>query len=325
MLKVKKLIFAILIFFIAINFLLFSAEYILRFIGLGQMPLYQTNLSYRYYLKPNQNLKRLEGKKIIVNDLGLRANKNWIDNNSKKILFYGDSVTYGGGYIDNDEIFSNLVCEKLNRKIKNFTCGNAGVNGYGTDNILNRMIYGDIHDEKFLVLTLIGGSAFRSLVNIGSTPSFTETPKYFPALKEFIYWLLWKTMNKLRKNDWWFEGQIDKNYLVAKKSLKNLNEHLNLLSSKKNIIVILHPNKEQLDKVNDVNKKNLVIKYNLLKEIFLNPENKFYQINLEDYLVKENYDKFYYDDIHLSLEGHNYLSDIIYKEIIKVLEKNTDN
>ena len=83
----------------------------------------------------------------------------------------------------------------------------------------------------------------------------------------------------------------------------------------------MHPNKEQLEKVNNANKRNLVIKYNLLKEIFLNSENKFYQINLEDYLVKENYDKFYYDDIHLSLEGHNYFSVIIYNEIIKVLEK----
>ena len=75
--------------------------------------------------------KRLEGSYVTINEAILRSINPW-NSEKKKILFLGDSVTYGGSYIDDKDIFSSKVCEKL----KNFICGNAGVNAYGVLNIV---------------------------------------------------------------------------------------------------------------------------------------------------------------------------------------------
>ena len=231
--KLKKLIFKLLIIFLSLSFLIIFFEFVLRIIGLGTPVLYNTNLSYRYYPKPNQNIERF-GNKIIINNLALRTNDDWLekDNNKTKIIFFGDSVTYGGSHISNENLFSSLVCAELNLKNNSYKCGNAGLNGYGSDNINNRIIYGDL-DPDIYIVTLIGDSGFRSLVNIGSTPSHSELPKYLPALKEFTYWTLWRMMMNLRQNDWWFKGHIDQNYNIAKLSLNNLKKKLKIL--KKNI------------------------------------------------------------------------------------------
>lgn len=279
-------------------------------IGLGNPILYETNLSYRYYPKPNQNIERF-GNKIIINNLSLRTKDDWQEEDNKKIkvLFFGDSVTYGGSQVGNKDLFSSLVCAKLNKKNNSYKCGNAGVNGYGADNINNRIIYGAL-DADIYIVTLIGDSGFRSLVNIGSTASHSELPKYLPALKEFTYWMLWKMMMHLRQNDWWFEGHIDQNYNIAKLSLINLKNTLNNIAknNKKKVFVILHPNKEQLSAINSPDKKKLLIKYNLLKEVFMEDVNYFKSINLEEELTKLNLSDIYNDDIHLSISGHKFFS-----------------
>ena len=314
----KKFLFISLFFLIILITLLTLAEGMLRFVGLGNPILYNTNLSYRYYLKPNQKIKRFNSS-IVINNLSLRSDENWYKElTQKKILFMGDSVTYGGSYVDNHEIFSSLVCEKLNNNQKKYLCGNAAVNGYGADNIKNRIIYDDIDYEDFLIVTLIGDSGFRSLVNIGSTPSHSQMPKYFPAIKEFTYWSLWKIMSQLRRNDWWFEGEMDTNYNVAEKSLQELKKTLHEESNKnKKILVILHPNKEQFNEVSNVNKKNLTIKYNLLKKIYFSDSN-IQVIDLLNYLPRDNLNEIYYDDVHLSKMGHQFIAELIYSIIKKI-------
>ena len=49
---------------------------------------------------------------VTINNAGLRSLNSW-NNNRKKIVFLGDSVTYGGSYIDDRDIFSHQVCLKL--------------------------------------------------------------------------------------------------------------------------------------------------------------------------------------------------------------------
>ena len=64
----------------------------------------------------------------------------WIWNlGEKKIVFFGDSVTYGGSYIDDTKTFVHISCEDF-KNIK-IICGNAGVNAYGIHNIVYRSKY----------------------------------------------------------------------------------------------------------------------------------------------------------------------------------------
>ena len=62
----------------------------------------------------------------------MRTNSDWENIEHKyKILFFGDSVTFGGSYIDNEDLFSEKFCKLYQNSI----CGNYGVNGYRLHNL----------------------------------------------------------------------------------------------------------------------------------------------------------------------------------------------
>ena len=106
----------------------------LRSYGLGDPIIYYQDAAYGYSLEPSQKSVRLRNSVITINESGLRSQDNWDLAKGKRILFMGDSVTYGGSYVDDSEIFSTLVCGY----IPDSTCGNAGVNGYGVLNMVLR-------------------------------------------------------------------------------------------------------------------------------------------------------------------------------------------
>lgn len=80
-----------------------------HFYGIGDPIYYQYSKILGYKLKPNQEVLR-RGKIIKINNFGMRSSSNWETNNNQiKILFIGDSVTYGGSVINNSELFSEKL------------------------------------------------------------------------------------------------------------------------------------------------------------------------------------------------------------------------
>ena len=119
----KLTIFIVLLSF----FLIFivSVELLLQYsTGLGHPPLFYKNPHYGFRLRPNQNTVRFYGAKFNINNLGLRSQKDWDSITENKILFLGDSVTYGGNHLSNDELFSEIAVQNLlgylNRHTKDF-------------------------------------------------------------------------------------------------------------------------------------------------------------------------------------------------------------
>ena len=123
----------IIIITISSIFIIFLSELYLKKIGLGDPVRYDSSILYGYAPKPNQKKIRIKGSVVTINDAGLRSLNSW-ESEKRKIVFLGDSVTYGGSYIDDKNIFSYKVCKKLVETI----CGNAGVNAHGVINIILR-------------------------------------------------------------------------------------------------------------------------------------------------------------------------------------------
>ena len=71
--------------------------------------IYYSNIFYGYSPKENQKKSRLKKVSVSINDVGLRSIYNWKNNSKKKIIFIGDSVTYGGSFLDDRQIFSHIV------------------------------------------------------------------------------------------------------------------------------------------------------------------------------------------------------------------------
>ena len=297
----KKIYF---ITFILIIVSLFLLEFLLRIYGLGDPIIYSTNLSYRYFPSPNQSVNRLRGSNIKINDKGLRATLEWDNNNENKILFFGDSVTYGGSYIDNEEIFSELVCYNLNKKNKKkYLCGNAGVNAYGIDNIKNRILYGEVQDQEWIVVTLFSEDGYRSLQNISAIPAFLSKPKLFPAIQECFLHIIWRADILLRNNYFFNASDIQKRenfFFHYEESFKNLNEVLIVNSEKgKKILVVFHPSKQEILSGKQSEE------YLLMKNVFQRTKStKLLFLDMFP-IIKTSYSSdLYYDDVHLDRKGH---------------------
>lgn len=282
---------------------LLAAEYSLRIFGLGSPVIYKTNLSYRYYPEANQKNKRLRNSTVSINDNNLRAVNNWSATADSRILFFGDSVTYGGSYIDDSQLFSEITCSNLTRQTsKNYLCGNAGVNAYGVDNIANRIAFDSIDNEDWIIVTLIGGDVFRSLQNISALPFFLQKPEHFPALQELAMHSSYNSINFLRGSN--AESIADNK--IALISLNRLKKVLNEEAAKgKRVILIISPDKIELQN----QKPN--IGYRLIQQVFGESDSKSYVLDMLNYLKKEKADNYYYDSVHLEVEGHKIYADVI--------------
>lgn len=300
----------LLIFIISIFFL----ETLLRIYGLGDPIVYKTNLSYRYAPKANQSVVRLKKSKISINESGLRSTNEWSQNNNHKVLFFGDSVTYGGSYIDDKEIFSELVCYNLNLAKKKYLCGNAGVNAYGVDNINNRILYGEVQDSKWIVVTLIEGDGYRSLQDVMAIPAFLDKPRLLPAIQEVLLHLTWK-FNIFLRSDYSYnytqQNKEETNSIdIFQQSFKRLKDTLiNELAKNKKILVVFHPSKESV--LNGIE----TVEYKLMKNIFEEDKSKIIFLDMFPIIKSFYSSNIYYDTVHLDKKGHLLFAEQISKII----------
>ena len=197
----KKITLFSLFFILLIIVSLKALDYVFfKIYGLGNPVIYENSKIYGYSLKPNQNIQR-RGKSIIINNYGMRSSENWDPEKNEEsfnILFFGDSVTYGGSVVNNNEIFSEIICKKLIlSKYTSKKCGNLGVNGYSLFSIIRRIQYKNINNEDLLVITIIGNNFSRTFHNPLSQPFWTKKiNNYFPSLTELIFIYIDKYRNK---------------------------------------------------------------------------------------------------------------------------------
>ena len=301
MIKLLKILITIIVSFLSI---LLLSEIYLRHIGLGNPLIYKTSLRYGYLPLENQKIVRFNGSNITINNKNFRTANN-IDFD-KKIFFLGDSVTYGGSYIDDKNLFSNKVCKNISKLNNlNYSCYNGGVNAYGFENIIKRLQFLEYNKNDFVVVTFILGNFYRNFAQIESLPYFTKkNESIFKANFELLGFLIDKFRNFLRfKNKEFsdFKNQNELNYLKSKidKDIKILREYTH---KNKNIIVLFSPSQ------NYFQKKNSFI---MEEYLFKNYTDNLNFFSISDLIDEGIIEKIYYDNVHLNKYGHKVYSDII--------------
>lgn len=310
---VKNLVKSILVISLIAVIMIYSAEHLLRLFGLGNPIIYKTNLTYRYYPESNQKNQRQRNSIVSINDNHLRAVNNWSTPADHRILFFGDSITYGGSYIDDHQLFSELVCVNLTKQTsKKYLCGNAGVNAYGVDNIANRIEFDNIDNEDWIIVTLIGADVFRSLQNISALPFFLQQPRHFPALQELAIHSAYNSLNFFRGSN---AENID-DTKVALRSLYRLRDVLNAEAEKgKQVLLVVSPEK------NELLTHKLGEGYKLIQQVFGDSNNRSFKMEMLNHLHKDRADAYYYDSAHLEVDGHKIYADAISELILKAKEK----
>lgn len=277
------------------------AELYLRSIGLGHPILYYANSSYRYAPLPNQKQVRQRGAAITIDSKGLRGMKDWNSSADGKILFVGDSVTWGGTYIDDKDTFANRVCVQLEKSLKRtFVCGNAGVNAYGTDNMAERIRYKDFADESAIVVTLITADTVRGMSDLWRLPSFTaQPPGPFKALWEAGTFVVWKLLQVLRP----VSHDPAHDLQVADRSLSNLVAVLQDINrANRKVLIVLSPEKRELNgKESDLTKR--------VRSVLDGSGLDF--LDLHQPISAVPNDSFFYDTAHLEVPGHYFVANRI--------------
>ena len=286
----KKKMSKILIIFI---FFLSLGEISLRILGFGNPVIYINNENY--YPKKNQNLKRFKGANVLINEFGMRTNSNWSNIEDKyKILFFGDSVAFGGSYIDNEDLFSEKFCKLYINSI----CGNYGVNGYGLHNLNSRIkeVSNKINFDHLIII--ISNSFSNSKNNLNDFPFYEKfNYKFFRASFEILNHILFKY--NLKNNYQQTEKKTDQSKIA------NINDLITTLNkTKKKVDIFIVPTIENLNN----NKKNS----HFIEKIY--SENiKVY--NLYDDIKKIEYDDYYFNNAHFNKKGHDYFARLLYNQL----------
>src|SRR5262249_59735916 len=161
------------------------------------------------------------GAKVRSDSKGCGGVKDWTSPADGKLLFIGDSITWGGTYIDDEDTFAAGVCARLEQATgRSFVCGNAGANEYGTDNMAERIRYKTVDDETAVIVTLFSGDTVRGLQDADGSYFFTAPPPGpLRALWEAVTFLAWRAYRAMRPLE---TRRGDDDFRVAERSLDNL-------------------------------------------------------------------------------------------------------
>ncbi len=291
-----RFLFIFISFFIIVS--IYLTELYLKYVGLGDPERYDSNYIYGYAPKENQRKERFKGSKISINELGLRTPNSWNNSQKDKIIFIGDSITYGGSYIDDKEIFSYLVCLEL----KNYLCGNAGVNAYSIINMVMRSKYDKrINNSEVYIFTVAPGDFYREYVGSNTAHFYLNQKKFFlPAITEAISFIA----TRYDINNYISKRNDTKNYNnkieLIDYSIKLLKSEIGrLVESGKKVRVFYTVEK------NDKNSNKEINSYILSQLLKANIKN-FY--SLEKVLSKDEY---FYDSVHYNKKGHRVVAEKI--------------
>ena len=304
MTKKNKFIAIIISIFISVLLI----EILLRINGIGSNNvLYYPSNFYGYYQVPDQKLNR-RGNSISLDKYGNRnPEKNTLENSS--LFFLGDSVTYGGSVVSDNETFSYLVAKKMNLNYLNISS-----NGWGIPNIINFIEFNNLYKkDSTYVLTCINDCYHRNIRKIEQ--NFFASKTDFMAISILYRYAIFKILNKSYSSDKQIISEKADNLKTAELSVNLLNDFKKKLESMNSKLILIHsPNKQRM--------KDLIIKEKIYEEysretiLKILSKSKLEIIQITDYFNEkeiENFAHFFVDSVHLNKKGHEIYANIMYK------------
>lgn len=167
-----------------------------RFLGLGDPILYYNDIWGGLRPLPNQQVSRLKGSTVTVDGNGFRTPVPE-QPDSLRILYLGDSVTWGGTSIDDAALFTEVSADVLRAEDQPVYAMNSGV--VGTSLVNHKGVF-EKHDGKLdaVVWLFPWGDVKRSFAHLGASHSSRYKPRF--ALVEVIDYVVpryWERMTRV--------------------------------------------------------------------------------------------------------------------------------
>ncbi len=278
--------------------LVLAAEGAARLVGLGRPLLYEESALYGYAPRANQREVRRRGAVVTIGSFGLRGTRDWQEPAERRILFMGDSVTYGGSYIDDRQTFAEQACEQLNaRSATDSLCANGGVNAYGTDNMRARLQHLPFTNHDAVIVTVVPGDATRGMARLRALPYFSRAPAApLRGLTEALAFVLDRIRSRLRfQRDTTADGQAA-NLTAARLSLAQLLAELRGIAAAGRLVAVVYtPPRRELEGQQDALGQ-------LVRQALAASGLPY--LDMRAVLEGEDLDAVFYDAVHLDVYGH---------------------
>lgn len=289
------------------------AELSLRLLlGLGNPVLYDSSPVYGFRPLPNREYRRFHGVTVRFNNLGLRADRDFDGDPATKVLFLGDSVTYGGSGVATAELFSQRAVEGMGP----WQSGNAGVNGWGVENIHGLIVESQFLPAEIYVTTLPEVDFYRGLTQCESMPFFNVSPRF--ALVELWRYFCY-TQNRVRYRNWRAYADEAQIRHVVEKATCQLKEMDDLLAQRGfDHLLFITPSRDQAAgrAARDPIVEQALAKYGL-HPFYIND-------SLSEWSpLPSDRERLFYDSVHLRKEGHAIWARVIRRELEKVVARRT--
>lgn len=177
-------------------------ELVLRYYGYGHPVLYVSHPTIGYFMAPNQELTRQGGSRISINEFGMRSGKIAKEKPAsvKRVMILGDSVSFGGSYVDQDDIYPSLLQRFLQRKAAAAGKGslkievlNLSTNGWGPLHQLAYLKEFGTFGADLAIMVLPIYNLYRPLYHLPSVPFFDKNKPPHYAASEVLGHLLWRS------------------------------------------------------------------------------------------------------------------------------------
>src|SRR6185436_1549145 len=177
--RVRSVLRPAVAFVIGLALVIVAGELALRALGLGRPIRYDNRLAWGFRPVPSQTQSRWLGARVHVNALGVRGPEVAATRppGTTRLLFLGDSVTWGGTYVDDDALFAAVAARRLSKGGRSVEWLDAGVNGWGPENLLGFVTESRGLDSSIWIIVGLEDDLRREKTHAGEVPYFHVAPR----------------------------------------------------------------------------------------------------------------------------------------------------
>jgi hypothetical protein len=222
--------------------------------------------------------------------------------NKVRILVLGDSVPYGGSYIDQADTFCAVAQQILNTKGQCYQVLNAGTNAWGPQNIAKCLEKRGTYEADMVIVYLPWSDLRRPFSNFHTVPFWSNTPGW--ALAEFFRHGAWMLFGICSRR-WKSGGHSSANQILELnlKALNNIREYC--IAKRTSVYFFWSPARE-------VVQRRSLVDLTIDKDRFYSIIPNRITVDMESVFRKSpNVDSLFKDDCHYSRKGHRFVGKIL--------------
>ena len=222
-----------------------------------------------------------------------------------RLLFLGDSVTYGGSYVDDAMLFSSIAAAHLHARLGvPVEALDAGVNGWGPQNMLGFLRASGGFDSSVWVVTALADDLGREKTHVGEVPYFNAAPHL--ATEELLVLAAYKVLMAYKRP----KPPAD----VARLVRRNLAAYGRLAARAHTrgaaLLFVWHPQEDVLAGAPDAHKAAFLATAAAAGAPVL---------DLTPAYAAASAGRLYVDGLHLSRAGHAVAGDVIGQRLVDVV------